>query len=178
MPYKAFFSEDAATAKARSFQGRGYDTFVRPVSAFSTLGWFDDPLLAHLMDLDKVTLVEVIFHELFHNTLFVPEAVDFNESLANFVGNRAAIVFLRERFGKKSSEHLRALFSETLEVPDLRARTSCFPLFFYPVPPVESLQVERQKAPCVIAGMNVPDSLQGERPKAPGVSPWYGVYFY
>ena len=117
LPYKAFFSKDAARGKARSFRSRGYDTYVRPVSAFSTLGWFDDPLLAHLMDLDKVTLVEVIFHELFHNTLFVSEAVDFNESLANFVGNRAAIVFFRKRLGEMSPEYLQAVraWKEELE---------------------------------------------------------------
>lgn len=148
MPYKAFFSEDAATAKARSFQGRGYDTFVRPVSAFSTLGWFDDPLLAHLMNLDKVTLVEVIFHELFHNTLFIPEAVDFNESLANFVGNRAAIVFLRERFGKKSSEHLRAVraWEEELEFSVMihEASSALENLYERDLPEIEKLSLRRE----------------------------------
>ena len=46
----------------------------------------------------------------------------------------------------------------------------------YPVPPVESRQVERQITPCVSAGMNVPDSLQGQCPKATEVRPWSGVY--
>jgi len=46
----------------------------------------------------------------------------------------------------------------------------------YPVPPVESLQVERQKAPCVEVGLNVRESLQGESLEATDISPWYGVY--
>lgn len=108
VPYKGFFSEEEAAAEARSLQSRGYDTFVRPSPAFSTLGWFNDPLLAHLLRYDKVTLAEIVFHELLHTTLFVKGAVDFNESLANFVGNRAAILFFRERQGEKSPEHLAA----------------------------------------------------------------------
>jgi predicted aminopeptidase len=108
VPYKGFFSAEAAKAEAESFHARGYDTYIRTSPAFSTLGWFDDPLLAHLLKYDKVTLAEVIFHELFHSTLFVSGAVDFNESLANFVGNRAAILFFRDRYGEGSPEHQRA----------------------------------------------------------------------
>lgn len=117
VPYKGFFSEEAAKAEAESFHAQGYDTYIRTAPAYSTLGWFDDPLLAHLLKYDKVTLAEVIFHELLHNTLFVSGAVDFNESLANFVGNRAAILFFRDRYGAGSSEHLRAIraWEEELE---------------------------------------------------------------
>ncbi len=46
----------------------------------------------------------------------------------------------------------------------------------YPEPPVESLQVERQNAPDMSPGMNVPNFPKGKRPKATDVSPWYGVY--
>ncbi len=108
VPYKGFFSQAKAESKAYGFHQKGYDTTILPVSAFSTLGWFDDPLLDHLLRLDKVTLAEVIFHELFHNTLFVAGAVDFNESLANFFGNRAGIVFFRDRYGEASPEHFQA----------------------------------------------------------------------
>ena len=108
VPYKGFFSEAAAKAEAESFHARGYDTYIRAAPAFSTLGWFDDPLLAHLLKYDKATLDEVIFHELLHSTLFVKGAVDFNESLANFVGSRAAILFFRDRYGENSAEYHRA----------------------------------------------------------------------
>jgi predicted aminopeptidase len=107
-PYKGFASKEAAEAEAERFDGDGYDTYIRTTSAYSTLGWFDDPLLAHLLKYDSVTLVEVIFHELLHNTLFVKGAVDFNESLANFVGNRAAIDFFRIQRGEGSQEYRKA----------------------------------------------------------------------
>ena len=109
VPYKGFPSHASAKDEAASFASRGYDTYVREAAAFSTLGWFDDPLLAHLLEYDKVTLAEIIFHELLHNTLFVKGAVDFNESFANYVGYHAAVLFFREKYGPSSQEYLRAL---------------------------------------------------------------------
>jgi predicted aminopeptidase len=109
VPYKGFFSKEDAQAEIEKLNAEGYDTNLRTSAAFSTLGWFDDPLLSHLLRHDKVLLSEIVFHELFHNTLYVKGAGAFNESSANFIGHRAAIDFFRERFGDGSGEHLRAL---------------------------------------------------------------------
>ena len=123
VPYKGYFSKEDADAAAEALEAEGYDTNIRTAAAFSTLGWFDDPLLSHLLRYDKVMLAEVIFHELFHNTVYVKGAGAFNESAANFVGGRSAINFFRDRFGENSPEHQRAIraweeeleFSEFLE---------------------------------------------------------------
>ena len=109
VPYKGYFSKEDAQAEIERLNALDYDTNLRASAAFSTLGWFDDPLLAHLLRYDKVRLSEVVFHELFHNTLYLKGAGAFNESSANFVGHRAAIEFFRERFGDGSAEHQRAL---------------------------------------------------------------------
>ena len=109
MPYKGYFSKEEAQAEIDRLNAKGYDTALRTSAAFSTLGWFDDPLLSHLLRFDKVLLGDVVFHELFHNTLYVKGAGAFNESSANFVGHRAAIDFFKERFGEGSAEHQRAL---------------------------------------------------------------------
>src|SRR5438034_3794686 len=108
VPYKGYFSREEAETVAEEFRAEGYDTNMRTSAAFSTLGWFDDPLLSHLLKYDRVMLSEIVFHELFHNTLYVKGASAFNESVANFVGHRASIDFFRERSGEGSAEHLRA----------------------------------------------------------------------
>ena len=109
VPYKGFFSKEEAQAEVDRLQAESYDANVRASAAFSTLGWFDDPLLSHLLRFDKVTLSDVIFHELFHNTVYVKGAGAFNESVANFIGHRAAIDFFRQRNGEESAEYRAAV---------------------------------------------------------------------
>jgi predicted aminopeptidase len=99
VPYRGFFSEEVALEEQRELEAEGFDTNLRPTSAFSTLGWFADPLLSSLLREDEVDLVETIFHELSHNHLFVPGRVRFNESFATFVGRVAAIDFFCRRRG-------------------------------------------------------------------------------
>jgi len=109
VPYKGYFSKADAEEEATRLRAAGYDTNIRTSAAFSTLGWFDDPLLSHLLRYDKVILSDIIFHELFHNTLYIAGASAFNESVANFIGHRAAIDFFHDRFGADSAEYQRAV---------------------------------------------------------------------
>lgn len=99
VPYRAYFSERRALAAREEMEERGFDAFVRPTAAFSTLGWFADPIYSTLLRLDEVALVETIFHELAHNHLFLSGQGRFNESYATFAGNAAAIVFFCGRDG-------------------------------------------------------------------------------
>jgi predicted aminopeptidase len=110
VPYKGYFNEDAAMREQDKLEGDGFDTFLRPTAAFSTLGWFADPLLSTLIRLDEVDLVETVLHELSHNHLFVKGQVRFNESFATFVGRAGAIEFFcnREGGGSDTVKCLRA----------------------------------------------------------------------
>lgn len=99
VPYKGHFSLDGALAEAESLQEDGYDAYVRPTSAFSTLGWFNDPVVSATLRADDVEVVTTTFHELTHREVFVPGHVTFNESLATFVGRVAAIRFFCTRDG-------------------------------------------------------------------------------
>jgi len=92
-PYRGFFKDNEALAEQNALENQGFDTYLRPTSAFSTLGWFSDPILSTMIKQDEIGLVETVLHELSHNHLFVKGRVDFNESFATFVGRSGAVEF-------------------------------------------------------------------------------------
>jgi len=83
--YRGYFSRDAAYRKSARLEKRGYDVAVGGVSAYSTLGNFDDPVLSSMMQWDDVRLVAVLFHELAHQVLYIKGDSAFNESFATAV---------------------------------------------------------------------------------------------
>src|SRR5437867_5548064 len=86
VPYKGYFDFGEARAEERTFFNRGFDTYLRPASAFSTLGWFNDPLVSTTLRSDTLSLANTVIHELTHNTYFASGQAEFNESFANFAG--------------------------------------------------------------------------------------------
>ena len=111
--YKGYFDLEKAKKERDRLKNEGekindktifFDTNIRSVSAWSTLGWFEDVLLSNNLEREEGDLVELILHELTHATLYVKDSVEFNENLANFIGEEGAKLFLEGKYGKNSKE--------------------------------------------------------------------------
>lgn len=139
--YRGYFRREAAEAEAARQKARGMETQVSGVPAYSTLGWFDDPVLSSMMHWDDETLVATVFHELAHQQLYVKDDSAFNESFASYV-EEAGLRDYRAARGWSGVEHeqrrqrrrqfvqlvmaarerLAALYRETLPPETMRAR--------------------------------------------------------
>jgi predicted aminopeptidase len=107
--YKSFFTQEGALEEKGKLDVKGYDTFVSPVDAYSTLGWFRDPIFSSMLLWDEVVLANLILHEMTHATVYFTGKTDFNEQLATFIGNQGAIRFLEEKYGSGSKEVVKAV---------------------------------------------------------------------
>ncbi len=89
-PYRGYFRREQALAAAGRYQAEGLETYVGGVPAYSTLGWFEDPLLSSFLGWPEADLVQLLLHELAHGKVWVRGDVAFNESFASFVGEQGA----------------------------------------------------------------------------------------
>jgi len=87
-PYRGYFDEGFAQRQSARLSAEGYDIHVGPVAAYSTLGWFADPLMSSFITWPERSLAQLMFHELAHGQVWVPGDVAFNESFATFVGRQ------------------------------------------------------------------------------------------
>jgi predicted aminopeptidase len=102
VPYLGWFNRRDADRFASDLAERGLDVDVRGASAYSTLGWFDDPVLSTMIKPHEgvtAELVNVVLHESVHATHYVQSQSSFNESLADFVADKLSLEYLEERLG-------------------------------------------------------------------------------
>lgn len=108
VPYKGYFDEDEAEREADRLREKGFEALVTPVGAFSTLGWFKDPVLSTMLEGSVADLIDLLIHETTHRTVFFPGESSFNESLATHVAREGVVLFL------SSHPELRDLVPEYL----------------------------------------------------------------
>jgi len=83
--YRGYFSEEDVVEYSQQYREKSYDVYLRGVAAYSTLGWFDDPILNTVIHRDDIQLVGLIFHELSHQVVYVDNDSAFNESFSKTV---------------------------------------------------------------------------------------------
>jgi hypothetical protein len=118
LPYRGYFDQDRAEAVAERWRAKeGFDVCVSAITAYSTLGWLDDPVTSPMLARGPASLAETLFHEWVHSTAFFPNEIDFNESVAQFIGQQAAIRFfenasLESRHKLPDATHVRGAIED------------------------------------------------------------------
>lgn len=107
LDYRGYFSERMARRHAARLQARGMDVYVGGVAAYSTLGWFDDPVLNTMLDWDEAQLAKFLFHELAHQRLYVKDDTAFNEAFAETVAEVGLERWLAARVAPDEADRLR-----------------------------------------------------------------------
>lgn len=104
VPYRGYFEKANADAEAESLEKQGLDTLVRPAVAFSSLGFFNDPVLSTILKFDRVEIAGILIHELFHRTYYLASDAMFDESAATYVGGAGAVAFFTVTEGANSAD--------------------------------------------------------------------------
>lgn len=140
--YRGFFDEELLQNQRDSFAQSGFDTYVSPVTAYSTLGWFDDPVLSTFVELPDYRLVGLVIHELAHQQLYVEGDTFFNESFAMAVERAGLARFYQDTGAQQLADYhhylervaafthlaigtrtaLEALYRQRIALPEMRRR--------------------------------------------------------
>jgi predicted aminopeptidase len=123
LEYRGYFSERGARHYAARLGKKGYDVYVGGVEAYSTLGWFKDPVLNTFISHPEPDLAETLFHELGHQRVFASGDTDFNEAFATTVGQEGARRWLRAQGDQAAGENYLAELRRTREFAHLIANT-------------------------------------------------------
>ena len=117
-PYLGFFDLESAKEYQRTLEKREYVTYRRPVYAYSSLGYFTDPILSSFLLYRDFELAEMIFHELFHTIFFIEDEVPLNENLANYFSQEMAFEYFKldelKQRKKKAERNQRAQLNESI----------------------------------------------------------------
>lgn len=147
LAYRGYFSEQRARECGGRLAKEGFDVYVDGVQAYSTLGWFKDPLLNTFIDESEPELAELLFHELGHKRVFASGDTDFNEAFATTVGQEGTRRWLRSKCETDLLERYDAALARDQEFVHLimRTREQLEKLYGTPPAPVQELRREKQR---------------------------------
>lgn len=109
--YRGYYKKESAEHYANKLKKKGYDVLVAGVGAYSTLGFFSDPLTSTMLKRDDASLAELIFHELSHQELYIKNNTRFNEAFATVVGEQGAILWLKNNKSKAQLDNYKQRLS-------------------------------------------------------------------
>lgn len=186
--YRGYFSEQAAQSYGNKLRRQNLDVYVEGVDAYSTLGWFKDPVLnTFIMDRDT-GLAETIFHELAHQRVFTSGDTDFNEAFATSVGEEgvrrwiegskgatnSAEMYEKYRASRHRKDQFVHLIKETRQkLKELYGETSD-PIEPHAAPTGKAAEDLRTRKESVIAGLRAEyQKLKAEWGGYPGYDRWF-----
>jgi len=105
LSYKGFFNQALAKRHAQQLEQAGYDVFLAESTAYSTLGWFSDPIVSPMLKQGTILAAETIFHELAHQRLYFPSDSTFNEAFATAVGQVGTRLWLKRYHPNKLADY-------------------------------------------------------------------------
>jgi predicted aminopeptidase len=143
--YRGYFHQKAAQSYADKLSAQGYDTVVEGIPAYSTLGHFDDPILNTMLPYGQDQLAAIIFHELAHQLLYVPNDSAFNEAFADTVEEAGLARWLTLKGRPGDIDKFRQSEARTRQFSDLLrgARLDLAQLYASKLPP-ESMRAAKQ----------------------------------
>lgn len=109
MPYLGYFDHDTAKKKRDQLLDKDLDVYMGIADAYSTLGWFKDPVTLNVLEQDTLDLIETILHEMTHTTFYIKGQWEFNEGLANLMGKYGSLAFVKAKYGIQSPISIRAM---------------------------------------------------------------------
>ncbi len=152
--YRGYFSEDKARAQALQLDNLGFDTYYGGVAAYSTLGWFDDPLLNTVTGYSDTRLAGLIFHELAHQQLYIPGDTLFNEGFATVVENAGVRRWLEQQADPEKTSDYAAhqRYQEAFHALVARTRAELKEVYASELPDSDKLQLKKHHLDAMRAG--------------------------
>jgi predicted aminopeptidase len=154
LPYKGFFSKKDANKEKETLIKNGYDVSLRTTAAYSTLGWFNDPVMPSTLLLDELSLFNTVVHEITHTTLWIPGSTSFNETMANTIGLLGTLDFYSNKITEEH-EHSENSLRNALKAKEQFLKECNYSLLFQ----------QTSHALTALYSSDLPDSKKDEEKK-------------